>query len=131
MLLSHFCQLPLVLLLSCLGEASTLPQQRSLKTEPDYNVLDGSNFPDPSILKVDGISYVFGTVDGAGHNIPMVSNRHYDHASGWSAITDAFPVTAVPAFGSDGWAEPLTSWAPDVQQLVSDFNLAVRRLVSR
>ena len=84
----------------------------------EYNVLNGSNFPDPSVITVGSTTYVFGTNDGAGHNVPVTSNRNFGNATGWSAITDAFPSTNVPAMGAGGWAAQLTTWAPDVNQLV-------------
>lgn len=106
--LSH---LRLVLLFACLRAASC---------NLHYNVLKDANFPDPSIVNVQGISHVFATTDG-DTNIPMTHNGDFNDASGWAAITDAFPVDDVPAFGSKGWAEPLTSWAPDVNHL-TDFD---------
>ncbi|KAK3697623.1 hypothetical protein LTR37_017361 [Vermiconidia calcicola] len=91
----------------------------SLQTnaDPKYNVLDGANFPDPSIVKVHGKSYAFATNDGAGHNIPVTSNPRFRKASGWSEITDAFPTKGVPAFQEGGWAVEGTTWAPDVNHL--------------
>ena len=108
MLLSINLTLPLTLLLSSLVGAA-----------PNYDVLGGANFPDPSIINVDGVSYAFGTPDGAGHNIPMTSNPDFSDASGWSEIIDAFPPEGVPAFGDGGWAIAGTNWAPDVNRLVS------------
>lgn len=118
MVLSVLCQLPLGLLLTCILGADALPKQLH-KRDPSYDVLgNDANFPDPSIVDVDGTSYVFGTVDGAGHNVPMVSNADFTNAGGWSAITDAFPGTDVPAMGDGGWATQMSTWAPDVNQLV-------------
>lgn len=119
MLLSIFCQLPLVLLLSCLTDAKQGQHHRIHKRDPSYNVLNGANFPDPSIINLNGVSYVFGTNDGAGHNIPLTQNSNFNDASGWSAPVDAFPEDGVPAFAN--WAEGGTTWAPDVNQLVSVF----------
>lgn len=110
MLLSILSKFPLALLVSYLSICKAAPQ---------YNVLNGANFPDPSIVNVKGVSYVFGTPDGAGHYTPMTHNRNFNNAAGWSAITDAFPPKDVPAFGKDGWAVKGTSWAPDVNHLVS------------
>ena len=90
------------------------------KAAPQYNVLNDANFPDPSIINVGGTSYVFGTPDGAGHNTPLTTNSDFNDASGWSPITDVFPPHNVPAFGDNGWAVVGTSWAPDVNQLVSN-----------
>lgn len=118
MVLSIFCQLPFGLLLSCALGVDGRPGHLH-KRDPSYDVLRGANFPDPSILDVYGTSYVFGTVDGAGHNVPMSSNPDFSNAGGWSEITDAFPGTDVPAMGSGGWAAQMTTWAPDVVQLVS------------
>src|ERR1700750_2209253 len=85
---------------------------------PEYNVLHGANFPDPSIINVNGRSYAFSTTSN-GLNTPMTHNQHFHDASGWSEITDVFPTDDVPAFGKGGWAEEGTTWAPDVQHLVS------------
>lgn len=109
-------QLPLALLL--FDVLTSAAPSRLRKRDPEYDVLNGANFPDPSIIVVGGISYVFGTVDGAGHNVPMVSNSDFSNAGGWSAITDAFPDADVPAMGSGGWAAQMTTWAPDVNKLV-------------
>jgi hypothetical protein len=118
MLLSSACKLPLGLLSICVLGSDARPS-RLLKRDNNINVLNGANFPDPSIIDYNGVSYVFGTVDGAGHNVPLTSNANFDDASSWSAITDAFPCANVPAFGSGGWAQANTTWAPDVNQLVS------------
>lgn len=120
MVLSVLCQLPLGLLLTCILGAEARPKHLQ-KRDPNYNVLSGANFPDPSIIDVSGISYVFGTVDGAGHNVPLVCNSDFSNAGGWSAIIDAFPGTDVPAMGDGGWATQMSTWAPDVNQLVSMF----------
>ena len=87
------------------------------ETSLHYNVLNGTNFPDPCIIKVGNVSHVFGTVDGYGHNIPTTHNRDFNNPNTWSAVTEAFPTTDVPAFGPHGWALANTSWAPDVQHL--------------
>lgn len=76
-----------------------------------------ANFPDPAIIASGGVNYVFGTVDGAGNNIPVSHNAKFDDASGWSEITEAFPPNGSSAFADSGWALPYTSWAPDVVQL--------------
>lgn len=115
------CQLPIGLLLSCLSSAEARPS-RLQRRDPSYNVLSGANFPDPSLLEVDGTAYVFGTVDGAGHNVPLTSNSDFSNTGGWSEITDAFPDTDVPAMGSGGWAAASTTWAPDVNQLTDYDN---------
>lgn len=83
-----------------------------------FDVLNGANFPDPSIIRSNKVWYAFATNDGAGHNIPVTSNAgKFNDASGWSAITDAFPLDNVPAFGDSGWAVAGTTWAPDVNHL--------------
>lgn len=76
-----------------------------------------ANFPDPAIISSGGVNYVFGTVDGAGNNIPVSHNSNFSDAAGWSEITEAFPPDSSSAFGDNGWALPYTSWAPDVVQL--------------
>jgi len=114
---SLFHSLSLTLVFSILTHASTI----------HYDVLgDSTNFPDPSILVVGDVSYAFATNDGAGHNIPVTSNPHFNDPSGWSALTDAFPTDGVPAFGGGGWAVEGTTWAPDVNHLTDyDGNFAM------
>lgn len=85
-----------------------------------YNVLGGVDFPDPSIVSADGVSYAFSTPNGDA-DIPMTHNGDFDDASNWSDIEDAFPSDDVPAFGSSGWAVAGTAWAPDVNHL-TDFD---------
>ncbi|KAF2170694.1 glycoside hydrolase family 43 protein [Zasmidium cellare ATCC 36951] len=87
------------------------------KRDPNTDVLGGANFPDPTIINVEGTSYAFGTVDGQGHQVPVVSNPDFNNPSGWSSISDSFPSEGVPAFGPNGWAAPDTVWAPDVVRL--------------
>ena len=106
---SIYSHLKLGIFFSVLSEASSIK----------YDVLGNStNFPDPSIVNVKGVSYVFATNDGNGHNIPVTSNPHFNDPSGWSEIKDAFPTDGVPAFGDGGWAVEGTTWAPDVNHLV-------------
>lgn len=88
----------------------------------NFDVLGNNyNFPDPSILNYEGVSYVFATNDGNGNNIPVASNPDFNDPSGWSEVTDAFPTDGVPVFGDNGWAVEGTTWAPDVQHLVRDI----------
>lgn len=117
MLLSTACQLALGLLSFCIFAVDARPSQLS-KRDNNVNVLNGANFPDPSILAVDGTYYVFGTADGAGHDVPLTSNSDFNNAGGWSAVSDAFPSDGVPAMGGGGWATPGSIWAPDANQLV-------------
>lgn len=111
MVRSSLLQLPL-----WLGLATSTPVLS--KRADHYDVLHGVNFPDPGIINVGGTSYVFGTVDGRGNNVPMTSNSNFNNAGGWANTIDAFPQNNVPAVGSGGWARPYTTWAPDVNQLV-------------
>lgn len=106
------------LLLPSLTSAKPILQERLSKRAPSYDVLGGANFPDPSIINVDGLTYAFGTVDGAGHSVPYTSNPDFNNPSGWSRIRDSFPSAGVPAFGNNGWAAVDTIWAPDVNRLV-------------
>lgn len=114
-MISTLYQLPLGLLSLSYLVAAT-PTAALHKRDPTQDVLHGSNFPDPCIIDVDGTSYAFGTVDGAGHSVPVASNPDFGDTGGWSGLSDAFPPDNVPAFAS--WAAPNTVWAPDVNQLV-------------
>lgn len=108
-----------LLLSSSIATASPHLHPRAGGSSVHNDVLNGANFPDPSLLSVNGRTYVFGTVDGSGHNIPVTSNANFNNPADWSAITDAFPTANVPAFGDNGWAVAGTTWAPDVNHLVS------------
>jgi hypothetical protein len=111
-----------------LTEANPIPPSHNVaRREAHRDVLSGANFPDPTLLDFGSTTYVFGTGDGAGHQIPLTSNPAFDDPSGWSAVTDAFPTQYVPAFGDDGWAVPGTIWAPDVVRLVSSSLLKLLR----
>lgn len=112
----------LTLLLPSLTAAKPILKNRLSKRDPHFNVLGGANFPDPSIINVDGLAYAFGTVDGAGHSVPYTSNPNFNNPSGWSPIRDAFPSANVPAFGSNGWAAVDTIWAPDLNRLTDYDN---------
>lgn len=109
---------PLGLLLTSTVTAKPITKNRLSKRDPHYDVLGGANFPDPSIINVDGLAYAFGTVDGAGHAVPYATNADFYNPSGWSEIRDSFPSAGVPAFGDSGWAAVDTIWAPDVNRLV-------------
>lgn len=102
--------LELVVLLSSLVEA--WPTSHLSKRAPRTDVLGGANFPDPTLLDEGGKTYAFGTVDGAGHQVPVTSS---DDFNSWSSISDSFPSAGVPAFSS--WAAPNTVWAPDINKL--------------
>lgn len=118
MLSSALLQLPLgVFLLATVANASpTLHKLALAKRTENNNVLGGQNFPDPSSITIDGVTYVFGTTT-AGLNIAMTSNSNFDDGSSWDqTLTDPFPTDNVPAFSN--WATSDTSWAPDVSQLV-------------
>ncbi|KAF2720213.1 glycoside hydrolase family 43 protein, partial [Polychaeton citri CBS 116435] len=82
---------------------------------PSIDVLGGINFPDPGLFQDNGVSYAFGTVDGAGNNVPVVSNGDFSNTGGWSGKSEAFPAGNEPS-----WAKQYTSWAPDVVQV--DFD---------
>ncbi|EME40383.1 glycoside hydrolase family 43 protein [Dothistroma septosporum NZE10] len=92
--------------------AEAVPTSHRLsKRAPSYDVLHGADFPDPSIINVDGISSAFGT--GSGQlQVQYTSNPDFNNASGWAAPSESFPVGNQPS-----WAKPLTVWAPDVERL--------------
>ncbi|CAK4030734.1 glycoside hydrolase family 43 [Lecanosticta acicola] len=115
---SSLCALALALLASSLVTAAPTQHSKIFKRAPAYDVLRGSNFPDPSIINVNGKSYAFGTVS-SGMEVPMASNPDFNDVGGWSGLSDAFPSANVPAF--DNWAAANTVWAPDVNQL-TDFD---------
>jgi hypothetical protein len=116
-----------LLLLTSLNLVTSTPIQRLTKREPHVDVLSGANFPDSTLIAVDNITYVFGTDDGVGHQVPLTSNPDFEDPSGWSAISDAFPSEGVPAFGDGGWAVKGSLWAPDVVRLVSLLFMRIER----
>jgi hypothetical protein len=74
-----------------------------------------TNFPDPAVIHVNGMSYAFATnnrVQGAGHiNIQVATSS--DNQT-WT-IMDGHD--ALPTLGA--WETGAGTWAPDVVQLVS------------
>ena len=73
-----------------------------------YGPMMDANFPDPSVLQVDGRWYAFSTTSG-GKNVPIATSG--DIHVGW-ALTGS---DALPKLGA--WADGGV-WAPDVTQLV-------------
>ncbi|KAI0030284.1 glycoside hydrolase family 43 protein [Vararia minispora EC-137] len=66
-----------------------------------------SNFPDPSILAVGGIYYVYSTNSGGKH-VPMQTSSDFVN---WVPVsTDALPTVGA-------WSNGQNVWAPDVVQL--------------
>lgn len=115
---SSFSALAFALLASSLVTAAPTQTSKHLKRALTYDVLGGTNFPDPSIINVNGQSYAFGTQSGA-FQVPMTSNPNFSNSGGWSGVSDAFPIANVPAFNN--WAASSTVWAPDVNPL-TDFD---------
>ncbi|KAL1680369.1 glycoside hydrolase family 43 protein [Schizophyllum commune] len=72
-----------------------------------YGPMMDANFPDPSVLQVDGRWYAFSTTSG-GKNVPIATSG--DIHVGW-ALTGS---DALPKLGA--WADGGV-WAPDVTQL--------------
>jgi beta-xylosidase len=68
-------------------------------TNPVYQ----SNFPDPGVIRVDGVYYAYGT-NGPRGNIPMLTSTDLVH---WTEKDDV-----LPQVGS--WAQPGNTWAPEV-----------------
>ena len=69
----------------------------------------GENFPDPSIIKVDGVWYAFAT-NSLGRKVPMARSNDFNS---WSIING----DALPKVG--GWSNGVNVWAPDVIRRVS------------
>ena len=76
-------------------------------TSPVYNI----DFPDPSIIEVDGTWYAFATGSN-GYNIQAAKSLCFDPPN-WQ------PVIQEPLPGSGSWADEGLTWAPDVVQLVN------------
>ena len=71
-----------------------------------YNI----DFPDPSIIEVDGTWYAFATGSN-GYNIQAARSSDFDPPN-WKAVVQE------PLPGSGPWADEGLTWAPDVIQLV-------------
>ena len=74
----------------------------SARSQPDGLVYD-HDFPDPSVLAVNGGYYAYSTQVGAV-NVPVL---HSADLTSWAALGDALP--RLP-----GWALPGRTWAPSV-----------------
>ena len=72
-----------------------------------YNI----DFPDPSIIEVDGTWYAFATGSN-GYNIQAARSSNFD-CPNWKAVIQE------PLPGSGPWADEGLTWAPDVVQLVN------------
>ena len=82
--------------------------ERAVPTNP----AKAQDFPDPSVILVDGIWYAFAT-QGGGHHVQSATSQNF--ASGWTVSTvDVMPT--LPAWVDS--SNPAV-WAPDVLQLVS------------
>ena len=73
------------------------------------------DFPDPSIIEVDGTWYAFATGSN-GYNIQAAKSLCFDPPD-WQ------PVVQEPLPGSGSWADEGLTWAPDVVQLVKQSSL--------
>lgn len=102
-----------VALLFWVGSSAALPIVNSNHTNnttriasPVYNI----DFPDPTIIQVDGTWYAFAT-DSNGYNIQAAKALYFDPPD-WQ------PVLQEPLPGSGSWADEGLTWAPDVVHLV-------------
>lgn len=109
----------LTLLLCSAAIANPVRRAQLAKRDPSGDVLNGANFPDPSLLTVDGTTYVFGT-DSGGLNIQMASNPNFSNTGGWTlSPDDAMPSASFPSWVTPDSGGNLEIWSPDINQLVS------------
>jgi len=73
------------------------------------------NFPDPSVIEVDGVWYAFAT-NGLGRRIPMAKSSDF---KSWSIIDG----DAMPTVGAWARSKDAQVWAPDVIRRVSCLHL--------
>lgn len=71
-----------------------------------------ANFPDPAMLTVNGVYYVFSTNSG-GKNVPVQTSTDFVN---WSPLADALPTVGA-------WSTGANIWAPDVIQLGKLYHL--------
>ena len=103
------------------SEPSPVPQTASTQPAPSSNPfasvqgpLVSSNFPDPAIIHVDGVSYAFATNNrGIGPAMIHVQVATSTDNQTWTLTNH----DALPQVGS--WETGARVWAPDVVQLVS------------
>jgi beta-xylosidase len=71
------------------------------------------NFPDPTIISVDGIWYAFATNDQNEHiNVQIASSKDF---SNWT-VHDHDALPTLPDWAVEPWTSQV--WAPDVNETV-------------
>lgn len=67
--------------------------------QPPLRTLSGENWPDPSVIKVNGTFYTYATNTG-GHHVPVRESTAivFDGPVAWSGATEAFPEENHPSW---------------------------------
>ena len=119
------------ILFSVLGavrcEAST--NQISLSKRATIDLAITANFPDPSIIKVNGTWYAFAThTRGTDVKIQVAQSTNFED---WTIVknADGSQFDALPVLPAWVRMANYLTWAPDVSQLVSIICLHKRILV--
>jgi beta-xylosidase len=87
------------------ARSSPAPTTATLQSDRVAGAVYTGDFPDPSVLVVDGRYYAYATQSG-GTNIQVVSSTDL---TGWTPAADALPTLPT-------WAEPGFTWAPAVDR---------------
>lgn len=102
-------------------QCEPLNEQISLSKRATIGLAIPNNFPDPSIIKVNGTWYSFGTHTRSS-NVKIQIARSTDFEN-WSVVkkSDGSQVDALPVLPA--WVNQTNylTWAPDVSQLVRDL----------
>jgi beta-xylosidase len=93
--------------------------QVSLSKRATISIGLAENFPDPSIIKVNGIWYAFATHTRASS--PKIQAASSPDFENWTVIrnADGTQYDAMPVLPAWVNQKRYYTWAPDVQQLVS------------
>lgn len=97
--------------------------QISLSKRATIDLAITANFPDPSIIKVNGTWYAFAThTRGTNIKIQVAQSVNFED---WSVVrnADGSQFDALPVLPSWVRMANYLTWAPDVQQLVSVLGL--------
>ena len=104
-------------------EPAPVPQSSTLVTDPSSSGPFGSvlgplvesNFPDPAVIYLDGVSYAFATNNrGVGDDMIHIQMATSTDNQTWTIMDHH---DALPQVGA--WETGARVWAPDVIQLVS------------
>lgn len=101
---------------TALSLSSAIPNTNQLNKRSFSNgPVITENFPDPSIINVDGKWYSFATNNGNSPSSFHVQIAESDDFTTWNYINQ----DAMPDMSNAMWSNGQNVWAPDVSQIVS------------